>query len=161
MPELPEVETMVRGLRPAIVGRKLRRVEVLDPFLVHGCPAADLARHGRGRDGERGDASGEVGRRDPGRPEGNHRHSAADDGKLLAHRARSTRPHPPGVPRGQTPSDGLVLRHAAAGQDRLVQRCRSGGRGVCPLARAGRPRDRSRRAGQAAQTDHPRHQADA
>ena len=48
MPELPEVETMVRGLRPALLGRKLRRVEVLDPFLLHGCPAEDLARHGRG-----------------------------------------------------------------------------------------------------------------
>jgi formamidopyrimidine-DNA glycosylase len=48
VPELPEVETMVRGLRPALVGRKLRRVELLDPFLLHGCPAEDLARHGRG-----------------------------------------------------------------------------------------------------------------
>jgi formamidopyrimidine-DNA glycosylase len=48
VPELPEVETMVRGLRPAILGRKLRRVEILDPFLLHGCPAEDLARHGRG-----------------------------------------------------------------------------------------------------------------
>jgi formamidopyrimidine-DNA glycosylase len=48
MPELPEVETMVRGLRPAILGRKLRRVEVLDPFLVHGCLPEDLERHGRG-----------------------------------------------------------------------------------------------------------------
>ena len=27
MPELPEVETMVRGLRPALEGRRLRRVE--------------------------------------------------------------------------------------------------------------------------------------
>jgi formamidopyrimidine-DNA glycosylase len=48
MPELPEVETMVRGLRPALLGKKLRRVEVLDPFMVHGCLAVDLARHGRG-----------------------------------------------------------------------------------------------------------------
>jgi formamidopyrimidine-DNA glycosylase len=48
MPELPEVETMVRGLRPAIKGRTLRRIEVLDPFLVHGCSAARLARYGRG-----------------------------------------------------------------------------------------------------------------
>ena len=48
MPELPEVETMVRGLRPAMLGRKLRRVEILDPFLLHGCPAEELARHGRG-----------------------------------------------------------------------------------------------------------------
>jgi formamidopyrimidine-DNA glycosylase len=48
MPELPEVETMVRGVRPALLGRKLHRLEVLDPFLVHGCVAAELARHGRG-----------------------------------------------------------------------------------------------------------------
>ena len=31
MPELPEVETMVRGLRPALEGRRLRRIEVFDP----------------------------------------------------------------------------------------------------------------------------------
>ncbi len=84
MPELPEVETMVRGLRPALLGRKLRRVEVLDPFLVHGCPAADLARHGRGA------TVSEVVRRGKwvvvtlAGHEGNHRHSAADDGRLLA-----------------------------------------------------------------------------
>jgi formamidopyrimidine-DNA glycosylase len=48
VPELPEVETMVRGLRPAMLGRKLLRVEVLDPFLLEGCPAEALARHGRG-----------------------------------------------------------------------------------------------------------------
>jgi formamidopyrimidine-DNA glycosylase len=48
MPELPEVETMVRGLRPTLLGRRLRRLEVLDPFLVEGCSAAELARHGRG-----------------------------------------------------------------------------------------------------------------
>ena len=48
MPELPEVETMVRGLRPALIGRKLRRLEVLDPSLVQAGSAADLSRHGRG-----------------------------------------------------------------------------------------------------------------
>lgn len=35
MPELPEVETMVRGLRPALAGATLRDVEILDPFLIH------------------------------------------------------------------------------------------------------------------------------
>src|SRR3954447_18262229 len=39
MPELPEVETMVRGLRPALAGRVLRDVEVLDPFLLVGLGA--------------------------------------------------------------------------------------------------------------------------
>ena len=36
MPELPEVETMVRGLRPAMLGAVIRQVEVLDPFLIYG-----------------------------------------------------------------------------------------------------------------------------
>jgi formamidopyrimidine-DNA glycosylase len=48
MPELPEVETMVRGLRPALSGRRLRRLEVRDPSLVQGCSAEELARLGRG-----------------------------------------------------------------------------------------------------------------
>jgi formamidopyrimidine-DNA glycosylase len=48
MPELPEVETMVRGLRPALEGRSLRQLEVLDASLVHGCSADELARSGGG-----------------------------------------------------------------------------------------------------------------
>lgn len=48
MPELPEVETMVRGLRPALAGRVLRRLEILDPTLLQGCTAGQLARRGRG-----------------------------------------------------------------------------------------------------------------
>ncbi len=48
MPELPEVETMVRGLRPAMTGRSLRRIEVLDSSLLQGCSARRLERVGRG-----------------------------------------------------------------------------------------------------------------
>src|SRR5262249_26114346 len=48
MPELPEVETMVRGLRQALAGRTLRRLEVLDPSLLQGCTAAELTRRGSG-----------------------------------------------------------------------------------------------------------------
>ena len=48
MPELPEVETMVRGLRPAMTGRSLHRIEVLDSSLLQGCSARGLARVGRG-----------------------------------------------------------------------------------------------------------------
>jgi formamidopyrimidine-DNA glycosylase len=48
MPELPEVETMVRGLRPALSGRTVSRLEILDPTLVQGCTAELLARRGRG-----------------------------------------------------------------------------------------------------------------
>lgn len=36
MPELPEVETMVRGLRPAMLGATFRKIEIIDPFLLHG-----------------------------------------------------------------------------------------------------------------------------
>jgi formamidopyrimidine-DNA glycosylase len=57
MPELPEVETMVRGLRPALSGRRLWQLEVLDASLVRGCSADDLARFGRGA------TISEVGRR--------------------------------------------------------------------------------------------------
>jgi formamidopyrimidine-DNA glycosylase len=34
MPELPEAETIVRGLRPAITGRRITRVEVLKPDVL-------------------------------------------------------------------------------------------------------------------------------
>ena len=36
MPELPEVETMVRGLRPAMAGLRILGVEMHDPFLLQG-----------------------------------------------------------------------------------------------------------------------------
>src|SRR4051794_41597157 len=50
MPELPEVETMVRGLRPALQGRFVDRMEVHDPFLIQGCEAQEFERRGsRGR----------------------------------------------------------------------------------------------------------------
>src|SRR5690348_7321456 len=48
MPELPEVETMVRGLRPALAGRLLREVRVLDEFLLEGCTADELEPRCRG-----------------------------------------------------------------------------------------------------------------
>ena len=48
MPELPEVETMVRGLRPALIGRTIGRLTVHDPFLLQGCTAAEIERRGRG-----------------------------------------------------------------------------------------------------------------
>jgi len=48
MPELPEVETMVRGLRPALEGRGIDRVELHDPFLLRGCSAEEFALRARG-----------------------------------------------------------------------------------------------------------------
>jgi formamidopyrimidine-DNA glycosylase len=57
MPELPEVETMVRGLRPAVVGRTIQGVEVLDPGMLQACTPRQLARLAAGR------TVAEVGRR--------------------------------------------------------------------------------------------------
>jgi formamidopyrimidine-DNA glycosylase len=48
MPELPEVETMVRGLRPALDGRTLRDVRVHDPSLLQGCGAEEFERRACG-----------------------------------------------------------------------------------------------------------------
>ncbi len=48
MPELPEVETMVRGLRPALVGRRVLSLEVLDDKLLDGCSLEDLERQAQG-----------------------------------------------------------------------------------------------------------------
>ncbi len=47
MPELPEVETMVRGLRPALLGRTIEQTLVHDPFLLQGCDAREFTRRGR------------------------------------------------------------------------------------------------------------------
>jgi formamidopyrimidine-DNA glycosylase len=44
MPELPEVETMVRGLRPALVGRRLALAQVVDLHMLRGCSAGELTR---------------------------------------------------------------------------------------------------------------------
>ncbi len=46
MPELPEVETMVRGLRPVLSGQVIERIELHDPLMLHGCGAEEFARRG-------------------------------------------------------------------------------------------------------------------
>ena len=48
MPELPEVETMVRGLRPALEGRAIRRLTVVDAHLLSNCEAPALEQQARG-----------------------------------------------------------------------------------------------------------------
>ncbi|MHB1559791.1 MAG: DNA-formamidopyrimidine glycosylase [Isosphaeraceae bacterium] len=48
MPELPEVETMVRGLGPTLSGRTLGRLELLDSTLLQGCTPGQLSRRARG-----------------------------------------------------------------------------------------------------------------
>ena len=53
MPELPEVETIVRGLAGALPGARIRRVEVLKPDLIEGEPADHFAQALSGRTVER------------------------------------------------------------------------------------------------------------
>lgn len=48
MPELPEVETVLRGLRARALGRRVREVEVRHPGAIAG-NAKDFARHIEGR----------------------------------------------------------------------------------------------------------------
>jgi formamidopyrimidine-DNA glycosylase len=48
VPELPEAETIVRGLRPSIVGRRIRRVEVIHGDVLRA-PRRGFARAVRGR----------------------------------------------------------------------------------------------------------------
>ncbi|WP_165252561.1 DNA-formamidopyrimidine glycosylase [Paludisphaera soli] len=48
MPELPEVETMVRGLRPALEGRAVLRIELHDPTMLQGCTSGEFAARGVG-----------------------------------------------------------------------------------------------------------------
>jgi formamidopyrimidine-DNA glycosylase len=48
VPELPEAETIVRGLRPAIVGERVRRIDVPRPDVLRE-PKARFARKLRGR----------------------------------------------------------------------------------------------------------------
>src|SRR5436190_22293720 len=43
MPELPEVETIRRQLEPAIVGRRIERMEVLDPRWCEPAPPDEVA----------------------------------------------------------------------------------------------------------------------
>lgn len=44
MPELPEVETMVRGLKPALEGRRIAEATMVDPFLLQGCSVEEFER---------------------------------------------------------------------------------------------------------------------
>lgn len=48
MPELPEVETMVRGLRPALEGRTIRSLKVIDAHLLANCDATALEKKAKG-----------------------------------------------------------------------------------------------------------------
>jgi formamidopyrimidine-DNA glycosylase len=44
MPELPEVETVLRGLKHRILGRKVASVEILNPHVITGSPDEFVAR---------------------------------------------------------------------------------------------------------------------
>jgi formamidopyrimidine-DNA glycosylase len=58
MPELPEVETMVQGLRPAMAGRRVLETVVRDPFLLQGVTAEEFVRRVNGSRVERIDRRG-------------------------------------------------------------------------------------------------------
>ncbi|HEX4734436.1 MAG TPA: DNA-formamidopyrimidine glycosylase family protein, partial [Thermoleophilaceae bacterium] len=60
MPELPEVETIRRQLAPAIEGRRLDRIEILDPRWCEPAPPEELARAVAGRRIERLDRRGKY-----------------------------------------------------------------------------------------------------
>jgi len=49
MPELPEVEAVVRTLRPLVQGRRILCVHVFHPIATKPQPASYLARHAQGR----------------------------------------------------------------------------------------------------------------
>src|ERR1700741_3352190 len=49
MPELPEVEAVVRTLRPLVQGRRIRCVHVFHPIAAKPQAASHLARHAQGR----------------------------------------------------------------------------------------------------------------
>jgi len=49
VPELPEAETMVRELRPALVGRTIRTVRILDAFLLKNSSPRQYRRRVEGR----------------------------------------------------------------------------------------------------------------
>lgn len=60
MPELPEVETIRRQLAPAVEGRRLAEVEVLDPRWCEPAPPWEMADAIRGRRVERLDRRGKY-----------------------------------------------------------------------------------------------------
>jgi formamidopyrimidine-DNA glycosylase len=60
MPELPEVETVRRGLEPAVTGRRLERVEILDGRLVRPFDPLEVAAELTGEVVERLDRRGKY-----------------------------------------------------------------------------------------------------
>ena len=162
MPELPEVETMVRGLRPALVGRTICAGS---RSTTRSCSRA--ARPRSSSAGRAGATVERVERRGKwvvialGERPGDYRHPAADDGRLLAGRSRAARHIRLTFHLDEAASDGLVLRHPAAGQDRLVSPTPR--RPSAPSRRSHGPdalEIAPRRAGRAAGADRPRDQAD-
>ena len=153
MPELPEVETMVRGLRPALSGRTLRRLEVLDPTLLQGCSAGELARRGRG--------ATVVGVTRRGKWVVME---LADDRGIIVIQPRMTGGF--WLVEPQRPDHIRLAFHVEKpratvwycdtrrlGKICWYRRYRCGGAGVRPVARPGCARDRPRRAGRAAGAD--------
>ena len=100
MPELPEVETIRRQLAPALEGRRLERLEVLDPRWCEPAPPEAIEDALRGRDDRAGRPARQVpdrlarGRRAPGHAPAHDRQPAARprDARGPAAPARAHRP---------------------------------------------------------------------
>ncbi len=99
MPELPEAETIVRGLRRSVVGRRIRRVEVMHPDVLRA-PLRAFARAARSRTVE------DVGRRGK-----NVLLFLSEDGVLAVNLGMTGRLLPfTGVPRGNERPTHPVVR---------------------------------------------------
>src|SRR5271157_126174 len=102
MPELPEVETVLRGLKKRVLGRRISRVEVSHPQVILGSPD-DFTESVRGREIRRGTRKGKA--------------IALELGPLPDHRAQARRSGRSGQSGGD--SDGrryLLVRLGMTGQ---------------------------------------------
>ena len=162
MPELPEVETMVRGLRPALAG-PVRRADRGS----RSVPAPGLRRAGVRAARDAGCEVAEVGRR--GKwvviALADHRgiiviQPRMTGGFWLVEPA-STRPHPPDVPPGETRAMVWYCDTRRLGKIDWFASPERGRRGVRPVARARCPGDRLDDLAARLRRTAPGHQADA
>jgi formamidopyrimidine-DNA glycosylase len=79
MPELPEVETVLRGLKKHVLGRRISGVEVSHPQVIVGSPD-DFTESVRGREIRRGTRKGKAIALELGPPEGHPGRPGRDGG---------------------------------------------------------------------------------
>ena len=143
-PSCPRSRRWSEGSGPPWSGKFLADVTVHDPFLLQGGTAEEFERKVNGASVRLVSRRGKWVVIELDRRQGDHRHPAPDDGRILADPARPARAHPRDVRAGESRRSGLVLRREAAGQGGLVRRLRDRRGGLRPVARTRRPRDRGR-----------------